>query len=143
MYKIGNSAGIKLLGKHPNLTAHSFMGKIRGLPRARASLLFQLTTGHAPLQSHLFRLQVVDTRVCPHCGDAPETVAHILLRCHTFAAERHTHLTSNGLEFLNLSFLLQRRSRSPPSSVISDQRAVSPALLHSIFTLVSLVVLCL
>ncbi|KAF8593300.1 hypothetical protein BDV93DRAFT_424834, partial [Ceratobasidium sp. AG-I] len=51
-------------------------------------LLLQLITGHAPLQSHLSRLQVVDTRVCSHCGEAPETVAHFLLRWPAFAGER-------------------------------------------------------
>ncbi|KAF8605752.1 hypothetical protein BDV93DRAFT_570408 [Ceratobasidium sp. AG-I] len=64
-----------------------------------------MITGHAPLQSHLFRLQVVDTRVCSRCSEAPETVAHFLLRCPAFAGERHAYLTSNGLEFLNLPFL--------------------------------------
>ncbi|KAF8601455.1 hypothetical protein BDV93DRAFT_445851, partial [Ceratobasidium sp. AG-I] len=67
--------------------------------------LFQLTTGHVPLQDQLSRLRVVETNACPNCGDAPETVAHYLLRCRTFAAERHAHLTSQGLEYLNLSYL--------------------------------------
>ncbi|KAF8596556.1 hypothetical protein BDV93DRAFT_454638, partial [Ceratobasidium sp. AG-I] len=56
-----------------------------------------ISTGHTPLQSHLFRLQVVDTRICPQCGDAPETVAYYLLRCRAFVEARHAHL--------NLSFL--------------------------------------
>ncbi|KAF8601131.1 hypothetical protein BDV93DRAFT_401465, partial [Ceratobasidium sp. AG-I] len=78
------------------------------LPRARASLLFQLTTGHAPLQSHLFRLRAVGSNICPHCGDAPETVAHYILRCQSFAADRNQHLASKGLEFLHLSFLFSQ-----------------------------------
>ncbi|KAF8595069.1 hypothetical protein BDV93DRAFT_457712, partial [Ceratobasidium sp. AG-I] len=75
------------------------------LPRARATLLFQLTTGHAPLRAHLFRLQAVDSPTCQHCNSATETVAHFLLRCPTFAAKRHVHLASRGLEFLHLPFL--------------------------------------
>ncbi|KAF8595296.1 hypothetical protein BDV93DRAFT_575572 [Ceratobasidium sp. AG-I] len=100
-----SAAGTKLLVKHPEYSAHDFLNRIKGLPRARASLLFQLSTGHAPLQSYLFRLQVVNTRICPKCGDAPETAAHHHLRCCAFAEERHAHLARNGLEHLNLSFL--------------------------------------
>ncbi|KAF8599403.1 hypothetical protein BDV93DRAFT_449402, partial [Ceratobasidium sp. AG-I] len=76
--------------------------------------LFQLTTGHIPLQSHLLRLRAVESGVCPHCGDAPETVAHYILRCQTFAAERHQHLTSAGLEFLHLSFLFSQSTVLSP-----------------------------
>ncbi|KAF8596963.1 hypothetical protein BDV93DRAFT_408265, partial [Ceratobasidium sp. AG-I] len=67
--------------------------------------LFQLTTGHVPLHAQLSRLRVVESNACPNCGEAPETVAHFLLRCRTFAAECHMHLASRGLEFLNLSYL--------------------------------------
>ncbi|KAF8605619.1 hypothetical protein BDV93DRAFT_438556 [Ceratobasidium sp. AG-I] len=59
------------------------------LSRPRAALLFQLMIGHAPLQDHLARLQVADSRVCPQCSDAPETAAHFVLRCWTFATARH------------------------------------------------------
>ncbi|KAF8596392.1 hypothetical protein BDV93DRAFT_455060 [Ceratobasidium sp. AG-I] len=93
------------MAKHPNAHAHTFLRRVRTLPRARAALLFQLTTGHVALQAHLCRLRVVESNVCPHCGEAPETVAHYLLRCRTFTAERHLHLTARGLEYLNLSFL--------------------------------------
>ncbi|KAF8596910.1 hypothetical protein BDV93DRAFT_454083, partial [Ceratobasidium sp. AG-I] len=67
--------------------------------------LLQLTTGHAPLHSHLFRLRAVDSPQCQHCNSAAETTAHFLLRCQSFPAERHPHLASRGLEFLHLSFL--------------------------------------
>ncbi|KAF8597933.1 hypothetical protein BDV93DRAFT_426313, partial [Ceratobasidium sp. AG-I] len=86
--------------------ANTFLDKIHSLPRPRASLLFQLTIGHAPLNDHLARLRVVDSKLCSHCGDGPETVAHFILRCRNFAAERHQFLAARGLDFLNLSFLL-------------------------------------
>ncbi|KAF8597152.1 hypothetical protein BDV93DRAFT_404441, partial [Ceratobasidium sp. AG-I] len=76
--------------------------------------LFQLTTGHVPLQAHLARLRAADSNVCPHCSSAPETVAHFILRCPIFASERHQHLTSRGLKFLNLSFLLSSSSALSP-----------------------------
>ncbi|KAF8595342.1 hypothetical protein BDV93DRAFT_393536, partial [Ceratobasidium sp. AG-I] len=67
--------------------------------------LLQLTTGHAPLRTHLFRLQVVDSPICWHCNSAAETTPHYLLRCQSFATERHAHRGSRGLEFLHLPFL--------------------------------------
>jgi hypothetical protein len=68
-------------------------------------MLFRLITGHAQLQQHLHRLQVVNTPVCEHCGDAPETVAHFILRCPHFASERYLYLESLGRDFLRLDFL--------------------------------------
>ncbi|KAF8594734.1 hypothetical protein BDV93DRAFT_131746, partial [Ceratobasidium sp. AG-I] len=98
-------AGAKQAEKNPDLVAHSHVDRTRHLPRARAALLLQLTTGHAPLRSHLFRLKAVDSPQCQYCNSAAETTAHFLLRCQSFAAERHTRLASRGLEFLLLSFL--------------------------------------
>ncbi|KAF8595693.1 hypothetical protein BDV93DRAFT_456268, partial [Ceratobasidium sp. AG-I] len=69
---------------------------------------------HAPLQNHLARLKVVDSQICPHCGDAPETAAHYVLRCQKFAAERHQFLATQGLEYLNLSYLLSSSSALVP-----------------------------
>lgn len=113
--------GTKHRAKYPKIVAHEFIDNIKHLSRAKAALLFQFSVGHAPLQAHLFRLRVVDTGVCPSCGDAPETVAHYLLRCRTYAAERHRHLSSNGLEFLNLSFLFSSpRALSPLFRFVED-----------------------
>lgn len=113
-YWLKTKAGKKFNSKHPHVLAHTFLEKVRRLPRARSALFFQLTTGHAPLQDHLARLRVGDSRVCPHCGIAPETVAHYVLRCRAFAVERHQHLTSLGLEYLNLLFLLSSSSALSP-----------------------------
>ncbi|KAG9089633.1 hypothetical protein FRC07_012284, partial [Ceratobasidium sp. 392] len=104
-----SKAGIKFASRFPNADPRKFLERIRGLPRARATLLFQLITGHAPLQAHLARLQIADTPVCQHCGDAPETVAHYLLRCRSFSNERYDYLGTRGRDFLLLSYLFFSR----------------------------------
>ncbi|KAF8599024.1 hypothetical protein BDV93DRAFT_394645, partial [Ceratobasidium sp. AG-I] len=50
--------------------------------------LLQLTTGYAPLHTHLFHLQAVDSLRCQHCNSGAETTVHYLLRCQSFAAKR-------------------------------------------------------
>ena len=62
------------------------------IPRHMASLIFQLRTGHAPLNNYLHRFKCVDSARCPACGEGRETVEHFLLRCPKYAHERWTLL---------------------------------------------------
>jgi hypothetical protein len=80
-----------------------------GLNRSRATLLFRLTIGHVALGDHLARIQRADTNTCDSCKSAPKTVAHFLLRCPNFAADRHEHLGFRGREYLSLNFLLTNK----------------------------------
>jgi ribonuclease HI len=54
------------------------------LPRNQSSLLFQLRTGHAPLNKHLYRIKRADSLMCPKCKDQEETVMHFLLKCPAY-----------------------------------------------------------
>lgn len=98
-----SSAGVKLLARHHPRPCPYLPRKNLEAPARRSD---PFLSDHAPLQAHVYRLRAVGTGTCPHCDDTPETVVHRLLRCQTFAAKRHQHLTSRGLEFLNQSFLL-------------------------------------
>ncbi|KAF8600581.1 hypothetical protein BDV93DRAFT_417996, partial [Ceratobasidium sp. AG-I] len=69
-----SQAGIKYHTRYPRLAPHDFLAHVHGLPRSRATLLFRLITGHVQLRHHLHRVQVVDSPVCTHCQEAPETV---------------------------------------------------------------------
>ncbi|SRR6266851_4388350 len=53
-----------------------------------ASLIFQLRTGHAPLNDYLHRFMKVDSPRCPACGTERETAEHFILRCPKYAHER-------------------------------------------------------
>ncbi|CUA71932.1 hypothetical protein RSOLAG22IIIB_09945 [Rhizoctonia solani] len=105
-YWEASEAGEKYRLRYPTLSPRHFLAHTHQLPRSRATLLFRLVTGHIQLQAHLYRLQLVDSPHCKHCQIESETVSHFLLKCPRFAAERHTHLTSHGHDFLHLSFLL-------------------------------------
>lgn len=58
------------------------------ISRQMASVIFQLRTGHAPLNNYLHRFKKIDSARCPACGDQKETVEHFLLCCPAYAHER-------------------------------------------------------
>ncbi|OJA15865.1 hypothetical protein AZE42_09984 [Rhizopogon vesiculosus] len=60
-----------------------------GLPRRHSPLLFQLRTGHAPLNKHLYRITKVPSPTCQHCNLREETVHHFLIACPSYARQRH------------------------------------------------------
>ncbi|KAJ1299394.1 hypothetical protein OPQ81_011131 [Rhizoctonia solani] len=109
-----SSAGAKHAEKYPNLAPRHFLAHTRELPRSRTTLLFRLITGHVQLRSHLYRLQLADSPQCEHCRREPETVTHFLFRCPRFAEQRHTHLGSQGADYLRLPFVLHATSALAP-----------------------------
>ena len=58
------------------------------LTRRQASILVQLRTGHAPLQAYLHRFKLVESPMCPSCGEEPETVTHFLIYCESHHEHR-------------------------------------------------------
>lgn len=111
---LSTEAGTKYSTRYPHLRAGDFLAHTHTLPRARATLLFRLISGHVQLRQHLHRLQAVDSPTCELCGGAPETVAHYLLRCPSSAPERYQHLESRGRDFLRLDFLFFAREALSP-----------------------------
>ncbi|KAH7337754.1 hypothetical protein B0J17DRAFT_756989 [Rhizoctonia solani] len=87
---------------NPNAPSCLSIGTNHGL----ATLLFRLTMGYVQLRQHLYRLQLVVTPTCEHCGRESETVTHFLFRCQRYAAQRQEHLISRGADFLRPSFIL-------------------------------------
>jgi hypothetical protein len=60
--------------------------------------LYRLTTGHAFIGSYtqrFYSLHTPDQIACP-CSEPVQTVEHLLLKCPTYTAARHKHLTANG-----------------------------------------------
>ena len=55
--------------------------KLRNGPRQRAVAEFRLATGHDCLRKHLFRINVVDSPICPLCSLGEEMDSAHLLRC--------------------------------------------------------------
>ena len=56
--------------------------------RVKYRAAVQLITGHAALNYHLHKMTLVDTKTCPHCEYADETVGHFLGQCPAFASQR-------------------------------------------------------
>src|SRR6202040_3108317 len=80
---------------------------IRDLDRRQASMLFQLRSGHAGLNHHLFCIRRSESPSCPHCcGITVETVKHFLLDCPQYVWERHELCVKLRRNSDSLSFLL-------------------------------------
>ena len=50
--------------------------------------MFQLCSGHIPLNVYLFRFKKKESAQCPACGASKETPQHFLLECPAYAYER-------------------------------------------------------
>ena len=74
----------------PSLPSRKFIKLISNskLSRADASKIFQLRTGHIPLNAYLNRFKRKDSAQCPACGAHKETPQHFLLECPAYAYER-------------------------------------------------------
>ena len=64
------------------------------LSQKEASVLAQLRTGMARLNSYLFRIRAASSDQCA-CGKARETIGHFLFRCQKWAAYRTEMLHRN------------------------------------------------
>jgi hypothetical protein len=58
------------------------------ISRKGASWLFQLRTGHIPLNAYLHRFKRTESAKCPACGYHNETPQHFLLDCPAYAHKR-------------------------------------------------------
>ena len=62
--------------------------KIENQSIQRIRLVTQIITGHATLRKHLFRMKIVDSPLCPKCGEENETVEHLFCSFPAFMFER-------------------------------------------------------
>jgi hypothetical protein len=58
------------------------------ISRKGASWLYQLRSGHIPLNAYLHRFKRAESASCPACGHHNETTQHFLLDCPAYAHER-------------------------------------------------------
>lgn len=78
----------------------------RNLSRNHASLLFQLRSGHVPLNAYLYKICKVDSPICPSCRQHSETVLHYIIHCRTFDNARRGLFQEGGRDARSLSKLL-------------------------------------
>ena len=93
----------------PTLPSASYLKLTSALSCKQTNLLTQLRTGHIPLYAHLARIRKTPSAACPTCSEAPETVAHYLLHCPTYALTRATIFAPLGRARRTLRDLLNTK----------------------------------
>jgi ribonuclease HI len=87
-----SKTGRSLFTHQPN---HNPQDCIQQVKRSNQSLIFQLRTGHTPVNHHLNRLNPMREPCCRHCNHPSETVEHLLFVCHKLKALRQKLLPCN------------------------------------------------
>lgn len=76
------------------------------LPRAQASILVQLRTGHIGLNQHLHRINKAESPRCEECGERDETVEHFLVYCSGYKRARRNLRQALGRRAQEVKYLL-------------------------------------
>jgi hypothetical protein len=80
------------------------------LTRGQASMLFQIRSGHFPLNAYLHRINRSETEYCQRCapeaGAQKETVDHFLFKCKAYMACRRKLVRAIGRQCLNLQDIM-------------------------------------
>ena len=100
--------GRRLAAIDKSLPSKTYGQLIARLSRRHANLLLQLCTNHVPLQTYLARIGKTLTSTCPTCREAPETVAHYLFACPTYALHRAVHFRPLGHSGRTLTNILNK-----------------------------------
>jgi hypothetical protein len=103
------------------------------LTRREASVLAQLRTGMARLNSYLFIIKAAPSDQCD-CGQARETVEHFLFRCRRWTEYRTEMLQCTDTHRSNISFYLGGKSPSDDKNWVPDMKAVRAAIRFAITT---------
>ena len=88
-----------------------------------ASVLAQLRTGIARLNSYLFLIKAVPSDQCA-CGEARETVEHFFFRCRRWTTHRTEMLQCTEIHRGNISFYPGGKAPSDGKNWTPDMKAV-------------------
>jgi ribonuclease HI len=98
-----------------------------------ASVLAQLRTGIARLNSYLFLIKAAPSDQCA-CGQARGTVEHFLFRCRRWTTYRTGMLRCTDIHRSNISFYLGGKSPSDDKNWTPDIKAVRTTIRFAIAT---------
>jgi hypothetical protein len=90
----------------PDLSHTKFAKLTRSISRNQASMLFQLRSGHVPLNTYLSRIKKVNSPICPSCQLYRETVMHYIMRCETHFDARQIMFNTAGRDARDLGNML-------------------------------------
>ena len=74
--------------------------------RRHSSLLFQLRSGHAPLNTHLHCISKSPTATCAQCNTGQESVHHFLMSCPAYNRQRSELRLKLGIRATHVKNLL-------------------------------------
>jgi hypothetical protein len=73
------------------------------LERSESSIIYQLRSGHSPLNNYLHRIKKLDSPDCTVCKTT-EDVHHFLIKCSRFENERKTFRQTLRAKKINIDF---------------------------------------
>ena len=103
------------------------------LSRKGSSVLAQLRTGMAQLNTYLHRIKACDTDQC-ECGQAAETVEHFLFRCRRWTAQRAEMLQCTQTGRGNMSLYLGGKAVTDDAKWAPDMDAVRATIRFAMAT---------
>jgi hypothetical protein len=126
------------VGKHSKRIDKALPGKhtkklYDSLTRSEASVLVQMRTGMARLNTYLYRIRAATSVQCAY-GCAPETIEHFLFTCIRWTAQRMILLQATSTRMGNLSYFLGGKAATDADDWTPDLRAVRAAIKFAITT---------
>ena len=97
----------------PELSYNKFNKLTRSISRNHASILFQLHSGHVPLNTYLHQIKREDSPICPNCHQFRETVSHFILHCEAHTQAREVMFYEAGRDARHLGKLLSTAELLP------------------------------
>ncbi|KAG2121945.1 hypothetical protein DEU56DRAFT_692387, partial [Suillus clintonianus] len=104
----------KLASIDPSAPSKHYASLVDGLPRRQSSLIFQLRSGHVPLNKHLHRTAKAPSPTCSSCRQKEESVFHFILECPTHTFHRNAMRTALKTRKCDLKTLLNDRKATKP-----------------------------
>jgi hypothetical protein len=80
--------------------------------RATASQIYQICSGHVPLNAYLHRFKIKDSAQCPACRAPKETPQHFIMECPAYAHERWKLKPKKGRTEIKYTDLLSSQDKT-------------------------------
>ena len=80
--------------------------------RETASKIYQLRSGHVPLNAYLHRFKIKESAQCPACGAQNETPQHFIMECPAYKHERWKLRPKKGKPELKYEDLMSNKEKT-------------------------------
>lgn len=115
----------------PNIPGQRVIGAIQPcleewVGRSHGSMTFHLTqifTAHGSFGKYLYKIQKVESEICPHCNEGPDDVEHTIKHCNMWRQEREELMQTIGSRDLELRILVPMMIRNDKTWIAVDTYA--------------------